>query len=286
MKTNTHTVINQNECCEEFLSYVLTRACAIRIAFYLKCNVVCASVFALSKNHGGDVMHQGQLVLVGNRCHLWGRRGDLGRHLRGVHGWFVPCALLVRPQACELRVRALAHLALVGPLAGVQPDVVAQRGRLTEAAVAEAAHEGLVQRVDAHVGTQVAAGVEAAVANDAAHATRGDGGRGARRCAIGGVRVIWRKKRKGSRLVTNLWRFWSWQKDFKRNYHSYFSFVALHLFRELRGSQGMCCECFRTRLKAPGRVGWSETRGEQKMQLSANDAQDQAGSSNLEATNR
>lgn len=118
------------------------------------------------------MVHQGQLVLVGDRCHLWGRRGNLGRHVCGVHRWLVPCAFLVRPQACELRVRALTHLALVGPLTGVQPDVVAQRGRLTEAAVAEAAHEGLVKRVNAHVGAQVAAGVEPAVANDAAHATR------------------------------------------------------------------------------------------------------------------
>lgn len=118
------------------------------------------------------MVHQGQLVLVGDRCHLWGRRGNLGRHVCGVHRWLVPCAFLVRPQACELRVRALTHLALVGPLTGVQPDVVTQRGRLTEAAVAEAAHEGLVKRVNAHVGAQVAAGVEPAVANDAAHATR------------------------------------------------------------------------------------------------------------------
>lgn len=161
----------------------------------------------LSKHHGGDVVHQGQLVLVGDRCHLWGRRGDLGRHLRGVHRGFVPCALLVRPQARELRVRALAHLALVGPLAGVQPDVVAQRGRLTEAAVAEAAHEGLVQRVDAHVGAQVAAGVEAAVADDAAHAARRDGGRGAGGCRVGGVGVSWRRERKGSSLVANVWTF-------------------------------------------------------------------------------
>lgn len=120
------------------------------------------------------MVNRGQLVLVlvGDRCHLWGRRGNLGRRVRGVHRRLVPCAFLVRPQARELRVRALAHLALVGPLAGVQPDVVAQRGRLAEAAVAEAADEGLVERVNAHVGAQVAARVEAAVANDAAHATR------------------------------------------------------------------------------------------------------------------
>ena len=94
------------------------------------------------------MVHQGQLVLVGDRGHLCGRRGNLGRHFGGVHRWLVPCAFLVRPQACELRVRALTHLALVRPLARVQPDV------------------------DAHVGAQVAAGVEPAVANDAAHARR------------------------------------------------------------------------------------------------------------------
>lgn len=98
------------------------------------------------------MVHQGQLVLVGDRCHLWGGRRDLGRRVCGVYRWLVPCAFLVRPQACELRVRALTHLALVGALAGVQPDMVTQRGRLTKAAVAEAAHEGLVKRVNAHVG--------------------------------------------------------------------------------------------------------------------------------------
>lgn len=52
---------------------------------------------------------------------------------------------------------------------------------------------------------------------------------------------------------------------------SYFSFVAPRQFLELRGSQEMCCGCFRTRLEAPGPVGWSETRGgEKRMQLSAN----------------
>ena len=68
-----------------------------------------------------------------------------------VPGGPVPGALLVRPQAGELRVRRLADVALVGPLAGVQPDVVPQRGRLAEAAVAETADERFVQRVDAHV---------------------------------------------------------------------------------------------------------------------------------------
>lgn len=53
--------------------------------------------------------------------------------------------------------------------------MVAQRGRLAKAAVAEAAHEGLVQRVDAHVRAQVAAGVETSVTDDAAHAARGAG---------------------------------------------------------------------------------------------------------------
>lgn len=106
----------------------------------------------------------------GRRGYLWGRVGGL-RHR------FVPCALLVRPQARQLGVSALTDVALVWPLAGVQADVVPQGGRLAETAVAEPTHEGLVQGVDAHVGAQVAAGVEAAVANDAAHpAGRGGGG--------------------------------------------------------------------------------------------------------------
>lgn len=131
-----------------------------------------------------------------------GRRGHLGgRDVRGVRHRLVPRALLVRPQTRQLRVRALTDVALVGPLAGVQSDVVAERGRLTEAAVAEAANEGLVQRVDAHVGAQVAAGVEAAVADDAAHPAGCDGGGGggggrARGEAVRGVRVIWKKKKR------------------------------------------------------------------------------------------
>lgn len=150
------------------------------------------------------MVHQGQLVLVGDGCHLWGGRGHLGGHLGGAHRGFVPRALLVRPQARQLRVRALAHLALVGPLAGVQPHVVAQRGRLAEAAVAEATHEGLVQRVDAHVGAQVAAGVEAPVADHAAHPARRDGGRGAGGRPVRGVGVIWRRGGKGARLVVDV----------------------------------------------------------------------------------
>lgn len=66
-------------------------------------------------------------------------------------------ALLVRAETCQLRVRALAHVALVGALAGVQAHVVAQCGRLAEAAVAKATCEGFVQCVDAHVRAQVAA---------------------------------------------------------------------------------------------------------------------------------
>lgn len=173
---------------------------------HLKCNVVRAPS-ASSKHHGGDVVHQGQVVLVGERRHLrggrrrrwrrWWRRwgGHPGGHVGGVQGRLVPCALLMRPQPGELRVRALAHLTLVGPLPGVEADVVAQRGRLAEAPVAEAAHEGLVQGVDAHVGAQVAAGVEAAVADDAAHAAGGGGGgRGAGGAAVRRVRVGWRRE--------------------------------------------------------------------------------------------
>lgn len=83
----------------------------------------------------------------------------------------VSCALLVCPQPCQLGVSALADVALVGPLARVEAHVVAQGGGLTETSVAKTTHEGLVQRVDAHVGTQVTAGVEAPVADDTAHAT-------------------------------------------------------------------------------------------------------------------
>lgn len=104
-----------------------------------------------------------------------GQGGRVG--LQGGVGGPVAGAFLVRPQPCELGIGTLAHLALVGPLARVQADVVAEGGGLAEAAVAEAAHEGLVQGVDAHVGAQVAAGVEAAVADDAAHTPRRAGPR-------------------------------------------------------------------------------------------------------------
>lgn len=92
--------------------------------------------------------------------------------LQGGIGGPVPGTLLVGPEPGELGVGTLADLAFVGALAGVQADVVAEGGGLAEAPVAEAADEGLVQRVDAHVGAQVAAGVEAAVADHTAHAPR------------------------------------------------------------------------------------------------------------------
>lgn len=112
--------------------------------------------------------------------------GQGGRvSLQGGVGGPVASAFLVRPQPGELRVGTLANLALVGPLAGVQADVVAEGGGLAEAAVAEAADEGFVQGVDAHVGAQVAAGVEAAVADDAAHAARGAGPR------LHRVEILW-----------------------------------------------------------------------------------------------
>lgn len=102
----------------------------------------------------------------------------------------VPGALLVRPEAGQLRVGRLTHVALVGPLPGVEPHVVPQGGGLAEAPVAEATHEGFVQRVDAHVGTQVAARVESTAADDATHAAeagrRGGGGGG----AVTGVELI------------------------------------------------------------------------------------------------
>ncbi len=120
---------------------------------------------ALSEHHGGDVAQQ---------C----RMGS-GRSLRVRSAGSVSRTLLMRAQAGQLRVCALADGALVRALAGVQTHVVAQRGGLAEAAAAEAAHEGLVQCVDAHVRAQVTPGVEAAVADDAAHAARG--GRGGQR---------------------------------------------------------------------------------------------------------
>ncbi|KAG7223858.1 hypothetical protein INR49_015348 [Caranx melampygus] len=49
--------------------------------------------------------------------------------------------------AGQLGVGALTDVALVGPLAGVQAHVVAQRGRLAETAVAEAAHERLLREL-------------------------------------------------------------------------------------------------------------------------------------------
>jgi len=75
---------------------------------------------------------------------LSGRVGA-GRHR------FVSRALLMSPEARQLGVGALTDVALVGPLAGMQAHVVAQSGRLAETAIAEAADEGLVQGVDAHV---------------------------------------------------------------------------------------------------------------------------------------
>lgn len=62
-------------------------------------------------------------------------------------------------------------MAFVGALPSVQTHMVAQCGRLAEASVAEATCEGFVQSVDAHVRAQVAAGVEATVTDDTAHAT-------------------------------------------------------------------------------------------------------------------
>lgn len=123
------------------------------------------------------MVYQGHLVLMAQAGHLW-RRRHLGGHISSGCRGLVPRALLVRPQTRQLRVRALAHVALVGPFTRVQANVVPERGRLAEAAVAEAAHEGFVQSVDAHVRSQVAARVEATVADDAAHAPYGGAGGG------------------------------------------------------------------------------------------------------------
>lgn len=121
---------------------------------------------ALSEHHGGDVMHQRR---VWNGCHLgrWRRRLPA---LRLCAGRSVSGALLVRAQARQLRVRALADVTLVGSLAGVEAHVVAQGRGLAEATVAETADERFVQGVNAHVRAQVTARVEAAVTDDAAHA--------------------------------------------------------------------------------------------------------------------
>lgn len=159
-----------------------------------------------SQHHGRQVVRRGCCCgSGGERGRVRVGRGQCGRVcLQRGAGRPVARALLVRAQAGQLRVGALAHLALIGALARVQAHVVAQRGRLAEAAVAEAAHEGLVQRVDAHVRAQVAAGVETSVADDAAHAASG-AGRGVRR-----VEVLWqraggtrdpRRRREGKRAA-------------------------------------------------------------------------------------
>ena len=136
-----------------------------------------------SQHHGRDVMHQGGVVSHAelSRAGVMRRggvrvvedhpRGSCGSCGRGgvLLGGPVPGALLVRPETRQLRVGRLADVALVRPLAGVEPHVVPQRGRLAEAPVAEATHEGFVQRVDAHVRAQVAARVEPTATDDAAH---------------------------------------------------------------------------------------------------------------------
>ncbi len=133
---------------------------------------------ALSEHHRGDVAQQ---------C---GMRGGRRRCARVRSAGSVSRTLLMRAQAGQLRVCALADGALVRALAGVQTHVVTQRGGLAEAAAAEAAHEGLVQRMDAHVRAQVAPGVEAAVADDAAHAARGRRGGERGRRGVACVRVV------------------------------------------------------------------------------------------------
>lgn len=131
-------------------------------------------------------MHQGGRVR--NLCQLrrWRRgRMSLQAHYRPCAGRPVPGALLVCPQPCQLGICALADVALVGALSRVEAHMVTESGWLAKAAVAETADEGLVQSVYAHVGAQVTAGVEAAVADDAAH-TAGSRERGSR----GGVAQV------------------------------------------------------------------------------------------------
>lgn len=50
-------------------------------------------------------------------------------------------------------------------------------------------------------------------------------------------------------------------------HHSCSSSVVRHLSLELQGSQGMCCECFHTRLEAPGLVELSEEENQSKGEL-------------------
>lgn len=118
-----------------------------------------------SQHHGRDVMDEGGVVSHAelSRVGVMRRRGvgvmdphpRCSRCSRGRGGVLlggpVPGALLVGPETRQLRVGRLADVALVRPLSGVEPDVVPQRGGLAEAPVAEATHEGFVQRVDAHV---------------------------------------------------------------------------------------------------------------------------------------
>lgn len=49
--------------------------------------------------------------------------------------------------------------------------------------------------------------------------------------------------------------------------HSCSSSVVLHLSLELQGSRGTCCECFHTRLEAPGLVELSEEENQSKGKL-------------------
>lgn len=138
------------------------------------------------QHHGGDVVSQGRGV----------RHGQGGRvRLQGGVGGPVPGALLMGAQPGQLGVGTLADLALVRALAGVEPHVVAQGGGLAEAAVAEAADEGLVQSVDAHVGPEVAARIEPTVADDAAHAPRATG------TCLHHMEVLCMAKKKGRNVI-------------------------------------------------------------------------------------
>lgn len=74
--------------------------------------------------------------------------------------------------------------------------MVTEGGGLAEATVAEAADEGLVQGVYAHVGAQVAAGVKATVADDAAHAA--GGGQGGSGDGVAQVELICGERRNHS----------------------------------------------------------------------------------------
>lgn len=66
----------------------------------------------------------------------------------------------MRAESRELRVREVTHGALVGLLSRVESRVVAQRRGLRETFLAVFTLERFLERVDSHVRTEVATGIE------------------------------------------------------------------------------------------------------------------------------